>query len=208
MIEQTGLGHLECWFLVDCIRKNNFHLGCYISPGGASVPILVIVCWIPPLGCTKEYLGIQEGHQCCFCICHTCIAMNVYVLTARSFYEVWQIFNIDEGIVHQLIGNKTPTLSITTSSASTMMVYHTRNVLAMQLLCENNFWDSSVLSFIYKYSCNEVWNNMSLGYGLSSHSSVGIHIMRLHDSYLTFTNVWSLPRPSDVYIFFLFCLPE
>ena len=55
---------------VGCVKQDNFNIDCYMSPSGASVPIQVTRCWIPTSGCTKQDLGIQEGHKHYFYMSH------------------------------------------------------------------------------------------------------------------------------------------
>ena len=57
-------------FSVVCGRNIHTHIDCYMSPGGASVPIWVIGCWLSPLDCTKQDLSIHEGHQYYLCMLH------------------------------------------------------------------------------------------------------------------------------------------
>ena len=46
--------------------KIHYHLDCYMSLDGVSVPIKVTGCCLSPLGCTRQDLSIQEGHQFCW----------------------------------------------------------------------------------------------------------------------------------------------
>ena len=85
--------------------------------------------------------------------------------------------------------------SIPDYAPSSRMVSPTHIMLELRLLCENYFWDSSVLAYICNNVCDEVWYNMRPEGGRSSHSLVGMSIMRLHDASSTFTNVLS-PTPS------------
>ena len=65
-----------------------------------------------------------------------------------------------------------------------------------------------MIGSIFNTSCDEVWQNMSPGYGESSHYLVGIPIMRLHDASLTFTNVFFSSVRGFAPIFFLIRFSE
>ena len=47
-------------------RQIHSRIDFYMSLDGVSVPIRVKGCWISPLGCTRQDLSIQEGHQYCW----------------------------------------------------------------------------------------------------------------------------------------------
>ena len=71
------------------------------------------------------------------------------------------------------------------------MVSTTHIMVSLLFLCENAYWDSSLLAKILKTACDEVWLNTRSGCGRSSHSLVGIPITRLHDSSSSSTNFLS-----------------
>ena len=83
--------------------------------------------------------------------------------------------------------------SSTDSVSAARMVSPTRIMLVFPLLCNNASLVLSVTGSFYKTYSDEVWHNIIPGDGRSSHSSVGITIMILHYSSLTFTNLFCSP---------------
>ena len=82
--------------------------------------------------------------------------------------------------------------SIPDSAAESSMTSPTHIKLALCFLCQNAYLISSVIGYVCKTSCDEVWQNMSPGDEKSSHYLVGIITMILHDESWTFTNVFSI----------------
>ena len=159
-----------------------------MSPGGASVPILVMRCWLYPSDCTKHHLGIQEGHQYYLCMSHLYWNGHVNIFRQEHLWCLTDTFRWNI-IACRLIIEKTPILSITDSADADRMLHHTRIILELISPRGNDYWDSSVLAYICKTNCDEVWQNTSPGYGISSNYLVGMPIMILNDVSSTFTNV-------------------
>ena len=94
--------------------------------------------------------------------------------------------------------------SIMDSNVAARMVYPTHIMLELHLFQNNTSWNLSVMGYIYKNSCDEVWKNMIPGDGRSPNSLMGMPPMRLHDAYSTFTNLFcSAPPPGVFYQIFL-----
>ena len=86
--------------------------------------------------------------------------------------------------------------------------YHPHALCWRCIFCNNESLISSVIGYIFNTSCDEVWKKTSPGDGRSSHSSVGITIMRLHDASLTLTNVFFSSIRGLAPIFFLIRFSE
>ena len=99
--------------------------------------------------------------------------------------------------------------SITDSDATSSMIYPTCIMLALILLCENDSWHLHLLDSIWNTTYDEVWQNRSSVDEISSHSLVGMVVMRLHDASSTFNNFVSPPPPSNFLFqyFPFFCFP-
>ena len=89
--------------------------------------------------------------------------------------------------------------SFTDSVSAARMVSPTRIMLVFPLLCNNASLVLSVTGSFYKTYFDEVWHNIIPGDGRSSHSSVGIPIMRLHDLFLNFINVFCSPPSGGLF---------
>ena len=72
------------------------------------------------------------------------------------------------------------------------MVSPTRIMLVLHLLRKNAPWTLFVMHSIFKTYCDDFWKNVIPVDGRSSHSLVGMPIMRLHDASSTFMSVFFL----------------
>ena len=80
-----------------------------------------------------------------------------------------------------------------------------RMVLPTCMILVSPFLTLLLISSVFWTSWVEVWNNMRLGDGSLLHYLVGYPIMRLHQSFLTFTNYfWSPPPGGLLDYFYLF----
>ena len=137
------------------------------------------------------------------------------------YFPLMEEFHIDWlSRIHQFT-------SILVSAAANSILYPTQIILALSLLRENTYWNLYVMDYIWKTSFDEVWKNTIPVYGRSPHYLVDIPIMRLHDTSLTFTNVfflllhqvdffqiflasysWMILHPLwDLYVWIIHCVP-
>ena len=98
----------------------------------------------------------------------------------RSIYYVRQISIFDESIACRLVFGKTKNPSILDYADASRMVYTTHIMSVLRSLYGNASWDSSILASICKIACDEVWEKMSLGDGISYRYLVGMPIMILN----------------------------
>ena len=97
------------------------------------------------------------------------------------------------------------------SNVSARMASSTCIILKLLLLCDNDYWDSSVLDSIWNTACDEVWQNMIPEYricdiipffGGDTHHKTALCILDIHQCFV------SSSTRSFISIFYLFRLTE
>ena len=190
--------------LVVVVYRLHIHslLGCCMSLGGVFALFQVTGCWISPVGSTIHILSIQGGHLLWWCRLllnysgHMCIVHQVHI---------WYLTDIFHWIRHcMLIDCREDTNFNQYRILMQQPGWYLPHSLCWSCVCcaIDIYIDSSVMVSILNNSCDDVWKNVSPGYGISSHSLVGIPIMRLYDASSAFTNFFASPPSGGLIPYF------